>query len=97
VAPLSASVAEIRSLVVDARSRGVGLGTRLVVALKRRARVDGYTSLCAFTHKPAGFVRQGFSIVPHQWLPEKIATDCRACPLFRRCGQYAMFFALVRS
>ena len=32
----------------------------------------------------------GFSIVPHVWLPEKIVTDCHTCPLFRRCGQYAV-------
>ena len=94
VAPLSPAVAEIRSLVVDARCRGIGLGSRLVTALKRRARLDGHRTLCAFTHEPASFVRQGFSIVPHQWLPEKIATDCHACPLFRRCGQYAMAFPL---
>lgn len=96
LAPLSAAVAEIRSLVVDARLRGLGLGSRLVTALKRRARLDGHRTLCAFTHQPASFVRQGFSIVPHQWLPEKIATDCHACPLFRRCGQYAMAFAVER-
>ena len=32
----------------------------------------------------------GFSIVPHTWLPEKIMADCRICPLFRRCEQFAM-------
>jgi len=94
LAPLSRTVAEIRSLVVDARQRGLGLGSRLVDALKQRARLDGYATLCAFTHQPVSFVRQGFSIVPHVWLPEKISTDCHACPLFRRCGQYAMWFAV---
>ena len=97
LAPLSAAVAEIRSLVVDARCRGAGLGSHLVNALKRHARIDGYRTLCAFTHQPTRFVRRGFSIVPHVWLPEKIATDCHACPLFRRCGQYAMSFSLDRS
>ncbi len=96
VAPLSRTVAEIRSLVVDAACRGRGLGSRLVDALKRRARADGHRTLCAFTHQPASFVRQGFSIVPHVWLPEKIATDCHACPLFRHCGQYAVSFSLDR-
>jgi amino-acid N-acetyltransferase len=96
LAPLGPAVAEIRSLVVDARCRGVGLGSRLVTALKGRARLDGYRTLCAFTHEPTSFVRQGFSIVPHQWLPEKIATDCHACPLFRRCGQYAVAFPVDR-
>jgi amino-acid N-acetyltransferase len=90
LAPLSRTVAEVRSLVVSAKYRGAGLGTLLVEEIKRRTRVDGFLTLCAFTHQPAHFVRLGFSIVPHQWLPEKIATDCHACPLFRRCGQYAM-------
>lgn len=94
LAPLSRSVAEIRSLVVDAPFRGAGLGSRLVDSLKRRARTEGYRTLCAFTHQPTSFVRQGFSIVPHVWLPEKIATDCHACALFRRCGQYAMWCAV---
>ena len=94
LAPLSRSVAEIRSLVVDAPSRGAGLGSRLVDTLKRRARTEGFRTLCAFTHQPRSFVRQGFSIVPHAWLPEKVAMDCHACALFRRCGQYAMWFSL---
>ncbi len=32
--------------------------------------------------------------MPHVWVPEKIAHDCTACPLFRRCGQYAVTLAL---
>jgi hypothetical protein len=55
---------------------------------------DGFDRLCAFTHDARFFVRQNFSIVPHLWLPEKIATDCVGCPLFRRCNQYAMVLAL---
>ena len=39
-------------------------------------------------------MRLGFSIVPHVWVPEKIAHDCTACSLFRRCGQYAVTLAL---
>ena len=36
----------------------------------------------------------GFTIVPHMWVPEKIAHDCTSCPLFRRCGQYAVTLPL---
>ena len=39
-----------------------------------------------FTHQPSHFVKMGFTIVPHMWVPEKIAHDCTSCPLFRRCG-----------
>lgn len=94
VAPLSRAVAEVRSLVVGEQYRGRGFGSRLVDRLKRRARVEGFQTLCAFTHEPTSFVRQGFSMVPHVWLPEKITHDCHSCPLFRQCGQYAMWFSL---
>lgn len=94
LAPLSAEVAEVRSLVVANGSRRSGVAARLVDELRERARADGFDTLCAFTHDARFFVRQGFSIVPHVWMPEKIATDCLACPLFRRCGQYAMVLPL---
>jgi amino-acid N-acetyltransferase len=94
LAPLSQTVAEIRSLVVDGGTRGLGLGRLLVDQLARRARVEGFVKLCAFAHEPAYFVRLGFSIVPHTWLPEKIATDCAGCALFRQCGQQAMLLML---
>jgi amino-acid N-acetyltransferase len=90
LAPLSQGVAEVRSLVVSRTARRHGLGVQMVEELAARARRDGYEKLCAFAHDPAFFVRRGFSIVPHTWVPEKIAHDCIACPLFRNCGQYAV-------
>lgn len=90
LAPLSQAVAEVRSLVVGRDARRHGLGVRMVEDLAARARRDGFTRLCAFAHDPAFFVRRGFSIVPHTWVPEKIAHDCNSCPLFRNCGQYAV-------
>lgn len=94
LAPLSGTVAEVRSLVIDAAHRGRGLGPQLIDALGRKARVEQFGTLCAFTHDAAHFVRLGFTIVPHPWLPEKIATDCHACPKFRACGQYAVAMPL---
>ena len=97
LAPLSPLVAEVRSLVVDASARSNGLGQRIVNELARRARVAGFDSLCAFTHSAGYFVRMGFSIVPHPWIPEKIEADCRTCPLFRHCGQYAVTLPLAHG
>jgi amino-acid N-acetyltransferase len=97
LAPLSAEVAEVRSLVVSRDARRHGAGMQMVEALAARARRDGFTRLCAFAHDPAFFVRRGFSIVPHTWVPEKIAHDCYSCPLFRNCGQYAVVFELDRA
>ena len=94
LAPLSAQVAEVRSLAVDAAERGHSVGTTIVDELRRRARREGFEKLCAFTHAPAYFINMGFSIVPHSWLLEKIVTDCLTCEHFRHCGQYAMIVPL---
>lgn len=94
LAPLSTSLAEIRSLVVGEKRRRQGLGRRIVDELRIRARAAGYDDLCVFAHQPAYFAHLGFSIVPHTWLPEKIMTDCRNCALFRRCEQFAMVIDL---
>jgi amino-acid N-acetyltransferase len=94
LAPLSPTVAEVRSLAVDARMRGGRIGVMIVDELRRRARREGFERLCAFTHAPGYFTNMGFSIVPHSWLLEKIFTDCVKCPQFRTCGQYALVVPL---
>ena len=94
LAPLSRSVAEVRSLVVSTAARSGGVGGRLVDALVARAAQAGFERLCAFTHAPGYFVQLGFSIVPHDWLPEKISMDCGTCAQFRQCGQYAVMLPL---
>ena len=90
LAPLSAQVAEVRSLAVDVKERGNGVGTMLVDDLRQRAHDQGFDKLSAFTHAPGYFSQMGFSIVPHVWIQEKVFTDCAKCEHFRRCGQYAM-------
>lgn len=94
LAPLSATVAEVRSLVVDQQARGNHIGPHMVTELASVAASRGFATLCAFTHEPSHFVKMGFTIVPHMWVPEKIAHDCTTCPLFRRCGQYAVTLPL---
>jgi amino-acid N-acetyltransferase len=90
LAPLSNQVAEIRSLAVDRKERGNGVGTLIVDDLRQRAHHEGFDRLSAFTHAPGYFSQMGFSIVPHVWVQEKVFTDCVKCEHFRRCGQYAM-------
>ena len=97
LAPLSRTVSEVRSLVVSAEARSMGVGTSMLDELVTRATAAGFEKLCAFTHAPRYFVHLGFSIVPHVWLPEKILTDCRSCVQFRRCGQYAVIRELHRA
>ena len=90
LAPLSTQMAEVRSLAVDAGERDHGVGAMLIDDLRRRGHDEGFDRLSAFTHAPGYFSQMGFSIVPHVWMQEKISTDCVTCPLFLRCGQYAM-------
>ena len=94
LAPLSGKVAEVRSLVVDESFRGRHIGPDLVTRVASTATASGFSTLCAFTHDPSHFVRMGFTIVPHIWVPEKIAHDCTGCALFRHCGQHAVMLAL---
>ena len=96
LAPLSRTVAEVRSLVVSDELRSNGVGRRLIDAVVASARRAGFERICAFTHAPSYFVQRGFSLVPHEWLPEKIRTDCGSCALFRRCRQYAVVLPLAR-
>jgi N-acetylglutamate synthase-like GNAT family acetyltransferase len=97
LARLSPTVAEVRSLVVTESLRGQRIGPRLVAHLAATGTSAGYSTLSAFTHDPSHFVRLGFTIVPHIWMPEKIAHDCTGCALFRRCGQYAVRLMLRRG
>ncbi len=94
LAPLSAQLAEVRSLAVHDSVRHQGIGTRLVSEMRRRAQAAGYDQLCVMTHAPDYFANLGFSIVPHLWVQEKVFTDCVRCPKFRSCGQFAMVVPL---
>jgi amino-acid N-acetyltransferase len=94
LAPLSRTVAEIRSLVVDEDARSAGIGRQMIDAAITRAKTTGFERVCAFTHAPSYFVQLGFSIVPHDWLPDKISTNCGTCAQFRTCGQWAVMLPL---
>ena len=97
LAALSRTVAEVRSLVVSEDARSSGAGRRLIDTVIASASRAGFERLCAFTHAPSYFVQLGFSLVPHEWLPEKIRTDCSTCALFRRCHQYAVVLPLAHA
>ena len=92
---LGPRIAEVRSLVVSETHRGHGVGTQMLTEISALAQARGYPILCAFAHDPRPFVRLGFSIVPHHWIPEKISNDCYDCVWFGRCHQYAVVLDLT--
>jgi len=72
--------------IVAEAYRGRHIGSTLVNQLAMAGAERGFATLCAFTHAPSHFIRHGFSMVPHPWLPEKIAHDCYGWPKFPTGG-----------
>ncbi len=63
----SSELAEIRSLTVERRFRGAGIGALLLEAALQLARDFGYRRVCATTSAGAIFARAGFKALPGQW------------------------------
>ncbi len=86
----SRDLGEVRSLAVDPEQRRHGLGRRLVDELAQIAVGRGLKLLFAFTLVPGFFDKLGFTVVGHESLPQKVFTDCLACPKFEKCDEIAM-------
>ena len=84
------SAAEVRSLAVEARCKGQGLGRKMVEEIEREAREHGLSSLFAFTYIPAFFRKLGYDEVERGELPLKAWKDCLRCPKFQCCDETAM-------
>ncbi|HQV30004.1 MAG TPA: GNAT family N-acetyltransferase, partial [Thermoflexales bacterium] len=70
--PMSANLAELRSLAVDAEIRGGGIGARLVAQLIEAARERQFSTLFALTRAITFFEKCGFTITPKENFPEKV-------------------------
>lgn len=92
--PMSANLAELRSLAVDAEIRGGGIGARLVARLIEAARERQFSTLFALTRAISFFEKCGFAITPKENFPEKVWNDCVACPLLANCDEVAVTLEL---
>lgn len=86
----SASLAEIRSLVVLDNYQGQGLGRQLVLFTEQCIRDREIPRVFVLTRSVAFFSRLGYQVVDKQLFPEKIWKDCQACPLLDACDEIAM-------
>jgi amino-acid N-acetyltransferase len=91
--PYSSGLVEVRSLVVLAEYRGLGIGTRLMEQLMAEVERRKITSLFALTRKVTFFERFGFQISERDLFPEKVWHDCCQCPLLECCDETAMVFS----
>ncbi len=87
-------LAEIRSLVVDERTEGTGLGSAIVKALIDEAQNRGVHTLFALTRVVPFFERLGFILGVKEWFPEKVWHDCANCPVRDRCDENAVVLRL---
>ena len=87
-------LAEIRSLAVDKDQQGRGLGSQLVEACLKEARVLGLKKVFVLTYVPRFFMGLGFQEVEKSSLPHKIWADCLKCPKFPDCDETALMLEL---
>jgi amino-acid N-acetyltransferase len=87
-------LAEIRSLAVDEKYRGQGLGRELVDACFREAMELGVKKVFVLTNTPEYFSRLGFYSVDRKDLPQKVWSDCLKCPKFPDCDEVPLMIDL---
>jgi amino-acid N-acetyltransferase len=90
----SAEMAEIVGLAVHEDWQRRGLGPRLVAHLLEEGRRVGVRRVFAMALKPGFFEALGFRTIPREWLPEKVAADCRGCARRAGCEEVALITEL---
>jgi len=83
-------LAEIKSLAVDEKHRGAGLGSELVRLCVDEARELGLPRVFVLTFIPTYFERFGFRQVEKAELPQKVWSECIRCPKFPDCGEVSL-------
>jgi amino-acid N-acetyltransferase len=89
-----ADLAEVRSLAVDGKYQGRGIGKKLVQWTIDEARRLGVRRVMSLTYEKEFFARLGFVVVNKDSLPLKVWSDCVACPKRDDCDEIAMLLTL---
>jgi amino-acid N-acetyltransferase len=89
-----ADLTEVRSLAVDDKQRGKGIGSQLVKWSIDEARRLGIRKLMSLTYEQRFFEKLGFEVVPKESLPLKVWSDCVRCPKNDHCDEIAMVLTL---
>lgn len=87
---LWSDLAEVRSLAVDDRAKGLGVGRRLVQEVVERAARLGIEKVLSLTLQEEFFRKCGFEVVDKIQFPRKVWKDCLSCPKLQACDEVAM-------
>jgi len=91
----SASLGEIRSLVVGRGHQKKGIGKKIVGALMDEGRRYGLKRILSLTFEKKFFQSLGFVEVSKEEIPEsKVWEDCIKCKLFPVCNESALIIDL---
>ncbi|MFT5662337.1 MAG: amino-acid N-acetyltransferase [Sulfurimonas sp.] len=87
----TASLAEIRSLIVDETHRGNKIGANLIYKCVDEAKTLGLQKLLSLTYRQSFFENLGFVEIQKESLPEhKIWADCIKCKHFPICNEVSL-------
>ncbi len=89
-----ADLAEVRSLAVDRKAQGRGIGRQLVEWAICEARRLHIRKVMSLTYEQKFFEKMGFHVVNKDSLPLKVWSDCVACPKRDDCDEIAMLMTL---
>jgi amino-acid N-acetyltransferase len=87
---LGPGLGEIRSLAVRADMNGRGLGRGIIGYHMERAYERGFVEVLALTRRVSLFEKLGFHVTRRERFLDKLATDCKACPLSLCCDEIAV-------
>lgn len=89
-----ADLAEVRSLAVDSKHHGKGIGKQLMKWVIDEARRLHIRRIMSLTYEKAFFEKLGFVVVEKDSLPLKVWSDCVACTKRDDCDEIAMVLTL---
>ena len=91
----SATLAEVRSLIVDETFRGQSVGKQMVQYALEEARELGLTEVLVLTYLPQFFLKLGFEEIAKESIPEqKIWADCIKCIHFPVCNEVSLMYTI---
>jgi amino-acid N-acetyltransferase len=84
------NLAEIKSLAVEKKFHGKGVGGSLIQACLEEAFDLELGRVFALSYKPKFFKKFGFKVVSKSKLPHKVWAECCNCPKFPDCSEIAL-------